>query len=73
MLTAWPNTSDGFPEMENQEQEILWQGDKKQQDIHPYPLHAGYKSNCDPPYESSQENYCDPPHDNYYDPPHADE
>jgi hypothetical protein len=68
-----PNTADGFPEIENQEHVILWQGDKKQQNIHLHPLHADCESNCDPPYESSQENYYDPPHEDYYDPPHESE
>jgi len=52
-----PDTADGFPEIENQELVVLWQGN---QDSNTYPLH--HRSSSDPPRGHLQENCYDPPH-----------
>ena len=65
-----PDTSDGFPEIENQE----WrEEDQSFRKSYTRPSLKRYdESDSDPPHWHLEESYCDPPHteEDYIDPPH---
>lgn len=73
MCQLLPNTSDGFPEIENQEwiqgchswnQKCFTQGESCIPDLKQEKVHEAYhfpESYCDPPHE--EEAYVDPPHE----------